>query len=571
VEGTIVKVLTWFLTCLAQYDLLYFFVFFIKKELCNFAEYFSIKKKEMRKEFNTTGTCFPHLHYMADISTKFDFAISLVEKGKYFAINRPRQYGKTTMLESLSRALVKSDEWLVFNISFEGIDSQTGAEMTPFCQAFVRLLSRSMLNSGHSELEIYLKEKANEVTNLGDVSVLITHLVNKSQKKCVMLIDEVDKSSNNQLFLDFLAMLRYKYLNRYNIADATFHSVILAGLYDVKSLRLKLGLNQEAKYNSPWNIAADFNVVMELQPNEIVPMLEDYCQEQNVRMNTEGVANALFYYTAGYPFLVSALCKIVDEEIMSKKTERVWTEFDIETAADKLIKAERSTTNFDTLVKNLENSLELYDLIYRLVIEGEYIPYNLHAPVVNFALQHGIVGNSPDGLVIHNRIYREVIANYMTVKTIVERKSLNIETSAAYLLDNNALDMRKVLLKFQELMKIEYSKKDDSFIERNGRLIFLAFLKPIINGKGYAFKEPEISEEKRMDIAVSFFQHKYIIELKMWYGNAAHKKGLVQLGDYLDRQNQSEGYLVIFEQNVTKTWKKGWIRANGKKVFAVWV
>jgi energy-coupling factor transporter ATP-binding protein EcfA2 len=547
------------------------FVFFIKKELCSFAKYFSIKKKEMSKEFNTTGTCFPHLHYMADVSAKFDFAISLVEKGKYFAINRPRQYGKTTMMESLSRALIKSDEWLVFNISFEGIDSQTGAEMTPFCQAFVRLLSRSMLNFGHSEWENYLKEKANEVTNLGDVSLLITHLVNKSQKKCVMLIDEVDKSSNNQLFLDFLAMLRYKYLNRFNISDATFHSVILAGLYDVKSLRLKLGLNQEAKYNSPWNIAADFNVVMELQPNEIVPMLEDYCQEQNVRMNTEGVAQALFYYTAGYPFLVSALCKIVDEEIMSKKTERVWTEFDIETAADKLIKAERSTTNFDTLVKNLENSPELYDLIYRLVIEGEYIPYNLHAPVVNFALQHGIVGNSPDGLVIHNRIYREVIANYMTVKTIVERKSLNIETSAAYLLDNNALDMRKVLLKFQELMKIEYSKKDDSFIERNGRLIFLAFLKPIINGKGYAFKEPEISEEKRMDIAVSFFQHKYIIELKMWYGNAAHKKGLVQLGDYLDRQNQPEGYLVIFEQNVTKTWKKGWIRANGKKVFAVWV
>ncbi|NJN34516.1 MAG: AAA family ATPase, partial [Saprospiraceae bacterium] len=186
-------------------------------------------------------------------------------------------------------------------------------------------------------------------------------------------------------------------------------------------------------------------------------------------------------------------------------------------------------------------------------------------------LQHGIVSNSETGLAIHNRIYREVIANYMTVKTIVERKSLYIETAFPYLLANNALDMRKVLLKFQELMHIEYSKKDDSFIERNGRLIFLAFLKPIINGKGYAFKEPEISEERRMDIAVSFMQHKYIVELKMWRDDVAHKKGLVQLGDYLDRQHQEQGYLVIFEQNVQKTWKKGWIRANGKKVFAVWV
>jgi hypothetical protein len=532
----------------------------------------------MAKRFNTAGTCFPHLHYMADVSAKFKKTISLVEAGDYFAINRPRQFGKTTMLETLCRELGKSDEWVVFNISFEGIDSQTAAEMTSFCQAFVRLLSRSMLNQSKSELVTYLKEKEKEVVTLGDVSLLITDLVNKTKKKLVLLIDEVDKSSNNQLFLDFLGMLRNKYLHRYTIADATFHAVILAGLHDVKSLKSKIRPDDVANYNSPWNIAADFNVVMELQPHEIVPMLKDYCQEQNVSMDTEGVANALFYYTSGYPFLVSILCKIVDEDIMSKKmvhpdkigAERVWTVFDIETAADKLIKAERSTTNFDTLIKNLENNADLYRIVYRLVIENEPFNYNVHDPIIHFGLQHGIFKNGT-GLNIHNRIYREIIANYMTSKTITSGQSLYIGTSEPYLLANNALDMRKLLLKFQELMKVEYSKKDSSFIERNGRLIFLAFLKPIINGKGYAFKEPEISEERRMDIAVSFFQHKYIIELKMWRGNVAHKKGLVQLGDYLDRQNQLEGFLVIFEQNVEKTWKKGWIRANGKKVFAVWV
>jgi hypothetical protein len=131
--------------------------------------------------------------------------------------------------------------------------------------------------------------------------------------------------------------------------------------------------------------------------------------------------------------------------------------------------------------------------------------------------------------------------------------------------------MRKVLLKFQELMQLEYSKKDTDFIERNGRLIFLAFLKPIINGKGYTFKEPEISEERRMDVAVSFFQHKYVVELKIWRGKTAHDKGLKQLADYMERQNLPEGFLVIFEQTATKSWKKGWIKANGKKVFAVWV
>ncbi len=46
-----------------------------------------------------------------------------------------------------------------------------------------------------------------------------------------------------------------------------------------------------------------------MQPNEIVPMLEDYAREQNVSMDFPAVAEALFYYTSGYPFLVSALCK----------------------------------------------------------------------------------------------------------------------------------------------------------------------------------------------------------------------------------------------------------------------
>jgi hypothetical protein len=522
----------------------------------------------MKKEFNVTGTCFPHIHYMADVSSKFDTAINLVEKGKYFAINRPRQYGKTTMLYLLSDVLRQSGEYIVFNTSFEGIGDAIFNDEKTFSSGFVRVLAR-YATAYAPNLVDWIKEQVAKVDSLETLADFISAMVIKADKKVILLIDEVDKSSNNQLFISFLAMLRNKYLERMDFP--TFHSVVLAGLYDVKSLRLKLGLNQEAKYNSPWNIAADFNVVMELQPNEIVPMLKDYAQEQNVSMDFQAVADALFYYTAGYPFLVSALCKIVDEDIMSKKLERIWTDFDIEIAADKLIRAERSTTNFDTLIKNLENNAELYDLIYRLVIEGEFVPYNLHAPVVNFALQHGIVSDSPEGLMIQNRIYREVIANYMTVKAITERKSLYVDTSHPYLLANNGLDMRKVLLKFQELMRIEYSKKDAGFIERNGRLVFLAFLKPIINGKGYAFKEPEISEERRMDIAISFFQHKYVIELKMWRGNVAHKKGLVQLGDYLDRQNLPEGFLVIFEQTVEKSWKKGWIRANGKKVFAVWV
>ncbi len=510
----------------------------------------------MKKAFNLTGTCFPDEHYMADISKKFDIAMNLIQRGSYFAINRPRQFGKTTLLEMLNRVLAQSEEWLVFNISFEGMDNDIFAHPKDFCKTFVELLAAGMLNDGETAVQQYLNEEATEIENMRDLSFLITKLVHKTHKKLVLLIDEVDKSSNNQLFLDFLGMLRNKYLNRYKPSDLTFHSVILAGLHDVKSLEAKLRPDDATQYNSPWNIAADFKAVMELQPTEIVPMLQDYAQEQDVTMDFQAVADALFYYTSGYPFLVSALCKITDEDILPNKTERTWTAQDIETAADLMIKAERSTTNFDTLIKNLENDQQLYDLIYRLVIEGEPFSYNVHDPIIYKGFMHGILRNG-DGLNIHNRIYREIIVNYMTSKLQTHRKILSAELATPYMLANNGLDMRRVLLKFQELMQIEYSKKDADFLERNGRLVFLAFLKPIINGKGYAFKEPEISEERRMDIAITFLQHQYVVELKVWRGKAAHTRGLAQLKNYLDRQQLPEGFLVIFEPLEAKSWKKG--------------
>jgi hypothetical protein len=59
----------------------------------------------MKKRFNVTGVCFPEQHYMADTSAKFARILDMVEEGLYFTINRPRQYGKTTMLFRLTDAL----------------------------------------------------------------------------------------------------------------------------------------------------------------------------------------------------------------------------------------------------------------------------------------------------------------------------------------------------------------------------------------------------------------------------------------------------------------------------------
>lgn len=59
----------------------------------------------MGKRFNTTGLCVPEMHYMVDISGKIKKIEEMVEHGSYFTINRPRQYGKTTVLNTLAKRL----------------------------------------------------------------------------------------------------------------------------------------------------------------------------------------------------------------------------------------------------------------------------------------------------------------------------------------------------------------------------------------------------------------------------------------------------------------------------------
>jgi hypothetical protein len=234
-------------------------------------------------------------------------------------------------------------------------------------------------------------------------------------------------------------------------------------------------------------------------------------------------------------------------------------------------------TNFDSLIKNLENNPELYQLVEKIALFGEQVSYNQYSPIIHLGVLYGIFRRKQNTVDIHNRIYQEQIYNYMTtnleIQTLIHTRLSDYTFQDNYVLPDNSLNIEKVLFKFQEFMKHEYSQRDKAFVECNGRLIFLAFLKPIINGRGYDFKEPQTSEEKRLDVAVVYGEQKYIIELKIWRGEAAHQKGLRQLHDYLDRTGLNAGYLIIFDftQKGQKEWKQEKIQVEEKEIFAVWV
>ncbi|MFR5857560.1 MAG: AAA family ATPase, partial [Bacilli bacterium] len=264
------------------------------------------------KRFNTTGLCNPKKHYMVDISDKLEKIKVLIENEEYFVINRPRQYGKTTTLTALEKSL--NEKYLVIDISFEGIGDIVFSKEEKFVTEFINLID-DMLDCVDENLREIFRKLSLEVSTLSNLSRLISKFIKNLDKEVILIIDEVDKSSNNQIFLNFLGMLRNKYLDREKGRAVTFKSVILAGVYDIKNLKLKLRPDEERKYNSSWNIAVPFNVDMSLHKEGIENMLNEYALDKNLAFDTSKAAEFIYFYTNGYPFLVSRLCQIIDEDL----------------------------------------------------------------------------------------------------------------------------------------------------------------------------------------------------------------------------------------------------------------
>ena len=222
----------------------------------------------MIKKFNTIGLCVTRKHYMVDISSKLENIEALIEEEFYFVINRPRQFGKTTTLNELYKRI--KDKYVVIKLDFERM-SEDFISTKVFCASFVESLSR--------ELGVEL----NKIETLNSLAYLISDIT--KDKEIILMIDEVDRISNNQLFVNFLGILRSLYLDREAELCTTFKSVILAGVYDIKNLKLKFKDDTEIRYNSPWNIAVDFDINMSFDGNEISTMLEAYNIDKNLDMD----------------------------------------------------------------------------------------------------------------------------------------------------------------------------------------------------------------------------------------------------------------------------------------------
>lgn len=493
------------------------------------------------KTFNITGPCVPELHYMVDTSKKIKRIIQeYIKKGCYFTINRARQYGKTTTIGLLTRELKK--DYIVIPISFEGFGAEVFSDEKAFIETFMRRCYQRIPAPMRSEYFAELLADYRSVPNLAALGDRIVEITEAAPAPMVLVIDEVDKSSNEQLFLDFLGMLRDKYNDRLLYGSSTFYSVILVGVHDVKNLKLKLRSEDQRMLNSPWNIAAAFDVDMSFSAEEIETMLEEYERDYHTGMNIQNVGERIYYYTSGYPFLVSYICKVIHD------THLTWNIAGVDEAKKQITKT--GNTLFDDVIKNITNNIKFDELLRRILYVGEEVAYQFNNPEIELGVMYGILKEQDHMAVVSNIIFKTVITDYyISIDPNKERIAL-FEENRYKFIKNDGLDMQLIMERFAEFMKEEYREEDSSFIEQEGRLLFLGFLKPIINGTGHYDIESEIRGNRRMDVVVHYGIHRYIIELKIWHGESKANEAIEQLKQYLSIKQEKEGYLLSFCDNL---------------------
>ena len=190
----------------------------------------------MRRYFNTEGQCEPEEHFMVRLEERLEKIKTLyVDRGKYFVINRGRQYGKTTTLRALAEYL--KDCYIVISMDFQAISDIDFADEPSFVVSFIEYMNDIFVKEkafmGELDTQAFeslLSLKEQDRISIGKMFRCLSRLCETAKKPIVLMIDEVDSATNNRVFVDFLSKLRECYLN--GKKSPTLHTVILAGDYD---------------------------------------------------------------------------------------------------------------------------------------------------------------------------------------------------------------------------------------------------------------------------------------------------------------------------------------------------
>ncbi|MCA1597211.1 MAG: PD-(D/E)XK nuclease domain-containing protein [Chloroflexi bacterium] len=193
---------------------------------------------------------------------------------------------------------------------------------------------------------------------------------------------------------------------------------------------------------------------------------------------------------------------------------------------------------------------------------------------LEYVVDLGLIRRGPSGPVVSNGLYRKVIPRQLT--SIAQANLEALVPPSWYLRSDGSLDMEKLLHGFQQFFRenSEHWSQRFDYQEAWPQLLMQAYLQRVVNRGGQVHREYGLGRG-RTDLLVVWREQRFILELKVVRQSPEQTldRGLEQIASYMDRQQMSEGHLILFDRTAGKAWEEKIIRREEKragKLITVW-
>jgi len=469
------------------------------------------------REFNTSGPNIPSEHYTLIRQNIIEKGLNLVKKKRYFTIWAPRQTGKSTYFRQLAKELEKKD-YKVAHINFE---NYRNSPIESFIKRFTRHLKESW------EVD-FSKEK--------DISNIFEMIENIKDKKCVLIIDEVE-GINKEYFGDFLHSIRNAYHSRENHC---LKSVILVGVSNI------LGVVQDNA--SPFNIADNLDVPY-FTKQEVFDLLHQH-EEETGQLFSQKTKAKIYQITAGQPGLVNGFAKVLVDRNPDKKK----LDYNDYLKVEDWYLTEAIDKNFANILNQAQKERTFVE---RLLFTVDEIPFKVDRPSIKLLHTNGLIRKNEKGNVVFwvpfykKRLY-DAFYPYMNGERKEISRTIFYEE---YFDEKDNFNLEKLISSYKEYVKRRgfkpFLEKDDngnykSLKESALIYSFETFISAVVSQlDGKIYREADTGLGKS-DMIINFNAKEFLIETKVYYAPKQFNEGKKQLAYYCRSLGLKTAIYLVF-------------------------
>ncbi|MBF0234224.1 MAG: AAA family ATPase, partial [Desulfamplus sp.] len=436
----------------------------------------------MERFFNTAGPTKREKHYHIPLLQRVDWdeIKILIKQERYFVLHAPRQTGKTSTLLAIMEEINKSDQYISVYSNIEGAQAARNNVERGMAEVARAIASDAEFYLDDFLVKNILKEISDEqVKPEGLISELLMRWSKKSKLPIVLLLDEVDALVGDTL-ISLLRQLRAGYTKR---PKGFPLSIILCGVRDVRDYRITQESGEVITGGSAFNIKAESLRMGNFSEDETRQLILQHTKETG-QIFDEGIFPNLWEDTKGQPWLVNALGHQMTWKDKSARNRNIKIDINRYFAARERLIQSRAT-HLDQLADKLKEE-RVSRIISAVLSCDDEIAKSIEG--VNpddqqYVIDLGLITKSP-WLKLSNRIYQEIIPRELT--WVMQSRILPDDDGKWYIKDDNSLDMKKLIVAFQQFFR----ENSEIWIERfdykeaGPQLLMQAFLQRVINGGG---------------------------------------------------------------------------------------